>query len=271
MHHPSRPRPDGRTGLAGLTAHPVRMLLQAVMALLPVGSLWAESRSSADYLLQHETIAPGGLRATSANYALVAEVGAEGGASSAADYRLHRSFVGQLSEPPVAETDLAYLGAGTRLKVSVAALLRNDHDAEGDGLALAGFDAVSAAGGSVISEGGWLVYQAPPAFAGSDTLTYRLADASGEEAAGFVFIQARPDTGGVSFNVVAAEVLAGGSVRVRCVGIPGRSYAVQASDSLHAPNWTTLSTPAAAANGRFDAIDADAALHSTRYYRTLEP
>jgi hypothetical protein len=247
------------------------MVLQAIVALLPVGSLWAESRSSADYLLRHETFALGGPRATSADYALAAEVGAERGASSAADYRLHRGFVGQLSEPPVAETDLAYLGAGTRLKVSFAWLLRNDHDAEGDALTLAGFDAVSAEGGSVSAEGGWLVYQAPPAFAGTDTLTYRLADASGEETAGFVFIQARPVTGGISFNIVAAEVLAGGPVRVRCVGIPGRSYAVQASDSLIAPNWTTLSTPAAAANGRFEAIDADAALHSTRYYRTLEP
>lgn len=56
---------------------------------------------------------------------------------------------------------------------------------------------------------------------------------------------------------------------LRMVGIPWRSYVVQASSDMI--NWTSLATLVAGPNGIFEFVDADAVNFPIRFYRLALP
>jgi hypothetical protein len=62
-----------------------------------------------------------------------------------------------------------------------------------------------------------------------------------------------------------------GLFRLRGVGVPGRAYAIEASDSLKPPSWFPLGTRVAATNGEFIFVDTTAPPPLRRFYRAALP
>jgi len=65
--------------------------------------------------------------------------------------------------------------------------------------------------------------------------------------------------------------LGDGSFRIRFQGVPERTYRVEYTESLTAPNWRTLGMRTAGANGSFEIIDLPIADSPARFYRSVYP
>ncbi|MCB9947198.1 MAG: tandem-95 repeat protein [Rhodospirillaceae bacterium] len=83
---------------------------------------------------------------------------------------------------PVAGDDTAATAADTALVLSVADLLANDSDADGDALSLAGF--TQPAHGTLVDNGdGTLTYTPDAGYAGADSITYTVTDGTATASA----------------------------------------------------------------------------------------
>ncbi|MCB9947197.1 MAG: cadherin-like domain-containing protein [Rhodospirillaceae bacterium] len=83
---------------------------------------------------------------------------------------------------PVAGDDTAATAANTALVLSVADLLANDSDADGDALSLAGF--TQPAHGTLVDNGdGTLTYTPDAGYAGADSVTYTVTDGTATASA----------------------------------------------------------------------------------------
>ena len=59
-------------------------------------------------------------------------------------------------------------------------------------------------------------------------------------------------------------------IRIRCTGVPGRTYRIQTAAALAGP-WANASTNLASATGAFEWLDATAPTAPRRFYRTVLP
>jgi hypothetical protein len=183
-------------------------------------------------------------------------------------YNASQGIFGQWSNtPPVAGADTIERDPGSGVKVSIAALLANDSDADGDPIAFAGVSATSANGGTVVSNAGWIFYTPAPGFTNSDTFTYSISDGFGVPVTGTVTVNIRVDNG-PSPNLTITD-LGGGSYLVRGDGIPGRTYSIQSADAAESTNWQTLGTAAADPYGIFQFSDTNGS--PQRFYRSMYP
>jgi len=62
-----------------------------------------------------------------------------------------------------------------------------------------------------------------------------------------------------------------GSFRIRFQGAPGRTYQIQYTESLSAPNWRSLGLREAGANGSFEIIDRPISGSPMGFYRSVYP
>ncbi|MBU6426622.1 hypothetical protein KGQ27_00035 [Patescibacteria group bacterium] len=60
-----------------------------------------------------------------------------------------------------------------------------------------------------------------------------------------------------------------GAFRLRFTGVPGKTYVIQASDSLDHQNWVTLGVGAADAQGLFEYADIPPSQSNARFYRVV--
>jgi hypothetical protein len=201
------------------------------------------------------------------------------GAAASAHYALEYGFWPELilevaiaNVPPLARADSAERPANTSLKILAEKLVANDTDADGDELTLSAVSPTSANGAAVELDGRWVVYVPLTGFNATDTFTYTVSDPHGATATGMVTMLVRPDSDAPSRNILRIEMLPDtGCRRVTFVGIPGRTYRIQATDSLSPAAWTTLDTATPAANGLYQFTDLDTASHPVRFYRSLSP
>jgi len=80
-------------------------------------------------------------------------------------------------------------------------------------------------------------------------------------------------SGEISYAVPMRSIsaLGDGSFRVRFEGVPERTYRIEYTESLTAPNWRTLDIVAAGANGLFEIVDRPLAGSPARFYRSVYP
>jgi hypothetical protein len=76
---------------------------------------------------------------------------------------------------------------------------------------------------------------------------------------------------GYAVPLRSINALGDGSFRIRFQGVPERTYRVEYTESLTAPNWRTLGMPTAGANGSFEIIDRPIAGSPARFYRWVYP
>ncbi len=88
--------------------------------------------------------------------------------------------VAPVNDNPIAADDSYSTNENTQLVISTPGLLSNDTDADGDPVAVSGFDAISVNGGTVsVNANGSFDYTPPAGFVGSDTFTYTIDDGNG--------------------------------------------------------------------------------------------
>jgi len=80
-------------------------------------------------------------------------------------------------------------------------------------------------------------------------------------------------SGEISYTVPLRTISAvgDGSFRIRFQGAPERTYRIEYTESLTAPNWRTLGIHTAGANGLFEIIDRPIAGSPTGFYRSVYP
>ena len=172
-----------------------------------------------------------------------------------------------INTPPVAGPVTAQRDPTTGVKVSIAALLSNDLDADGDPVTFLGVSAASANNGTVVSNGGWVFYTPAPGFTNTDTFTYMISDGWAAPVTGVVTVNIRTNTG-PSPNLTISD-LGNGAYAIRGDGIPDRTYRIQFSDEPLGTNWQTLGTAAADSYGIFQFNDTNGS--PQRFYRSVYP
>ena len=173
-----------------------------------------------------------------------------------------------INTPPVAGAATLYRALAGGVQVTVADLLTNVSDADGDALTLAGVSATSANGGTVVTNNGWTFYTPVPGFTNTDTFTYLVSDGWGAPVAGTVTVDLALGT--EPSRNLAMTSLGNGSVTIGGQGIPGRTYIIQyTTNTLPTTSWLTLGSVTADGSGAFGLVDTNVA--GLQFYRAIYP
>jgi hypothetical protein len=170
-----------------------------------------------------------------------------------------------VNTPPVAGPDTIQRDPTSGAKVSIATLLGNDSDADGDTLTFLSVNASSANGGTVVSNSGWIFYTPATGFTNTDTFTYTIGDGFGGPVTGSVNVSIGVNNGPSSHLAIIA--FGGGSYLIRGDGVPGRSYRIQYLDQPQSRNWQTLATVTANSVGVFAFTNSSGS--PQRLYRSM--
>ena len=185
--------------------------------------------------------------------------------------RTFKLVVNPVNHPPVAGADSVTRQHGQALKILASQLLSNDQDVDFDPLMVTAVSPLSAQGVPVQLVEGWVAYLPSSDMNETDTFSYTVSDGHGGEAAGQVSVQVAAPGDQQSINITGFEMQNDHSIRIEFVGIPGRTYQIQATDTLSPPAWAPIGLVVADAFGRFEFIDNHAAEHVTRFYRSAVP
>ena len=172
---------------------------------------------------------------------------------------------------PVANADSATRSAGASLKITIASLLANDADADGDTISFAGLPSSTSRGGATLTVGATYVFYLPGLAGDGDTFHYTISDGYGGTATGTVTVHVLSATSGSPSGSISVSA---GSATVKLFGIPGLSYNVERSTDLSV--WTPLTTSVppppfmAAPDGSFSFTDTfGVPAPASVFYRTI--
>lgn len=230
-----------------------------------------------DLVLDRSVLGAGGGAMASDRFAVVGTVGqsvASAAVSSTGTWAERTGFWAQtlrwLNAPPTAAADATERRAGQGTHLLAKELLVNDSDGDWDSLQVLAVAPTSTAGGTVLREGPWVIYE-PPAGGGpsTDSFTYQVTDGQGGITVGTVFVHVAlpPVVGAAS---LAVRTLAGppAQVEVRFQGIPGRTYRVETAGAVIGP-WSSLGSRSAGSTGVI--LFLEAPQPGPRFYRIVEP
>lgn len=169
----------------------------------------------------------------------------------------------------VAGDDAFEFSPGDTVRIAASQLLANDSTATGR-LAVNRVSERSAFGGTVTRSGPWIYFTPTPGVS-SDTFTYGVTNGVGGFARALVLVTLKSATPAQP-NILGAEPLPGGAVRVRSLGIPGFTYHVRATADLTPPvTWVDLGSVTADAIGQVEFIDTNAGSFPQRFYQLVAP
>jgi hypothetical protein len=183
-------------------------------------------------------------------------------------------YAAQLNESPEVPARNVTRSHGRSVKIPVADLLAGVADAEGDAFVLQSIDATSAQGVPVSVDGAWLLYQAGATSPTNDTIGITVTDALGATTRGVMTITelSGPGQSAISRTLLRIETLPDNiSIRVSFVGIPGRSYRVEATTNLTTGPWEPIGISTAGTNGLYSVVEAPSFLVPSRFYRVFQP
>lgn len=180
--------------------------------------------------------------------------------------------VSAVNDDPVAVADAAQRNAAQSTKVRITTLLANDTDVESNPLTLTSVQDALPAGAMVTSDAKWVYYTPPLGSSAPGSFTYSISDGQGGTSTGTVTLNVQnSDTETANKTKMQLESTGGGDqMHLYFLGIPGRTYEVQYTDSMAPTNWQTLTTVAADAQGKYEAIDPPP-LPPSRFYRSIAP
>ena len=162
-----------------------------------------------------------------------------------------------------------YLAAviNTPCSFTTAQLLGLDKDADKDALTLCAIDTTGTNGGTVVVNGSTITYTPPPNYAGSDSLSYSIADPFGGMTNCTLNVTVGLGTATSAINNVVQQP--DGNQKVTAFGVPGQTYMIQASTNMI--NWEYLTTNMVPATAVIVFYDLTATNYSSRYYRLVTP
>jgi hypothetical protein len=235
----------------------------ALGCLLFAPGVQADTRASAHYGLTTESVNSGGGRSVSAHYVSDADLGNISGASTSMVQRLEYGYAAQLNNPPVPGPTPVLYASNALARIAVGTLLANDSDPDGDRLTLAALDAFSARGGTVVLANGWVVYTPSSGFVGTDSFSYKVADANGDRTVCSVTVEVSV----AGRSILMISKLANGHKVISLFGLSGQTYTLQRKLDSRDANWSNLVTGATGLNGRLDYEDATG--DARRMYRAI--
>jgi hypothetical protein len=174
-----------------------------------------------------------------------------------------------INNPPAPGDDFFSRPQGKTFKVMKSTLLANDTDPDGHTVTISAISPTSANGGTIVTDGPWVIYTPASGFNSTDTFTYTADDGFGGSTPATVTISVAAQDNQQTQNVMGVSP-DGADMLVHFVGIAGRTYTVQYTTDLNNPTWTTLGSQAAGPNGLFDYRDV-APSGPTRFYRAISP
>lgn len=174
---------------------------------------------------------------------------------------------GAENSPLIAGDDAIETTEGKSVSVSALKLLANDSGA-GDVLTVTGVAGASAQGGSVALAKDIVTYTPKAGFTGSDSFRYAVASASGATTTAKVTVTVN-SAGSASQNLVGIVRGDLGVVVAQFLGIPNRTYKIQASTDLK--TWVDIGTATASRQGVVNFIDLEGGKFAQRFYRTVSP
>lgn len=154
----------------------------------------------------------------------------------------------------------------------MAKLLVRATDADHDPVTLVSVGNPSAHGATVAINGPWVTYAPPDGLADIDTFTYTVTDGFTTTTATITVLVAPPDNAPTK-NILSIQVVPNPSshLLIRFLGVPGRTYQIQAATTLDNPVWTPLDTEVADETGLYQYEDWEVDLYPTRFYRAVTP
>jgi hypothetical protein len=168
---------------------------------------------------------------------------------------------------PVAVNDEAATTADVPIALPIRKLVGNDTEPDGDALTFELLGGVTEQRGAVEIVGEVVVYIPDRNLVGTDSFAYRITDPYGAWAEATVIVTVRASTT-PGRTIVSVTPGPDGSVTVKLVGIPNRTYSVQWSfDLLY---WTYLEKTTAGATDEIEFTDRTAD-PSRRFYRIIYP
>lgn len=169
---------------------------------------------------------------------------------------------------PSAGNDYLSCSRNTQVMFTVAQLLANDSDPDGDPLVLQAISNQTTQGGVVFQNGNSLTYVPPVGFAGDDSFTYSVQDGRGGVSSAVVNVAVAPV--GLSSATNLIGITRGpAELEVRWQGISGRSYRVEQTDALTG-SWVAIGGSILAdANGLVQFVDSQPV--PQRFYRIVTP
>ncbi len=174
-----------------------------------------------------------------------------------------------INTPPIAASDTIERYPTNGVKVSIAALLSNDSDADNDSLMFVAVSATSTNGGTVLRSGNWIYYTPLAGFTNVDAFSYTLSDGRGSNVTGTVLVNIKVDNS-MAQNLAITQ-FAPHQFQLRFNGIPGRTYHIQHTDSLSPIEWLPLGLGTANELGIFEYIDTTPEGVTERFYRSVYP
>ena len=151
------------------------------------------------------------------------------------------------------------------VKVRGTSLLGTDPD--GDAISFVSAGPSSAHGGTITTNATWVFYTPAAGFTNADSYPYVVSDSRGGTNGGTVTVNL--STNADLTPNYTLENLGGGSVRLHFSAIPGRTYAVQFTDTQAPANWQALTTGTADASGQFTCTDTPPSDTNSRLYRCI--
>ncbi len=212
----------------------------------------------------------GGSRLYAGNYTLDSSIGGNGELLTVGNDSLWGGYPAQLNNPPT--VPLYTLDRGTNLttKVLLSRLMATVTDVDGDQVFFVSLADTSANGALIGLLDGWVTYDPPAGFNGSDSFNWVVQDSEGDQTVGAILVQVVPPSPPASLSIISAVPGSGSSLTLTFIGIPGLSNTIQYTDSLSPPIiWTTLGTVTAGTNGVFEIVDPTGGNTSQRFYRNL--
>jgi hypothetical protein len=169
--------------------------------------------------------------------------------------------------PPVPGPAAITYGPASGGQLSLAVLLSEATDGDGDPITLASMATASANRGSVSNSDGWIFYVPAPGFTNADTFSYAISDGYCSPVTGIVTLSLRGSYGS-SANLTVTD-LGNGSYAIGGSGVPGRVYQIQFADGGQTSTWQVLGQATADSNGLFGLVDPGGS--PQRLYRTICP
>jgi len=170
-----------------------------------------------------------------------------------------------VNDAPIAGPDSLQTTVNTPVSVSVATLLANDTDPDGDARSFMGYSSPSAHGGTLSIKNGIMTYAPPLDFFGIDTFHYTVGDTYGYGSEGYVTVTI-PDPELMRLHINSTQT----GYHLKLLGLPGHGYVFQYSDEPTGP-WTDLKQVDAPVSGLVETDDASDPQVERRFYRVMEP
>jgi hypothetical protein len=169
-----------------------------------------------------------------------------------------------VNRPPVPSSPQLQRFLGQGLKVPETILLGSDPD--GDPIHLVAISPVSALGGLVRTNKGFVFYLPPAGQTNQDSFNYTIADSRGASATGTASIVI---TSNQAASLTAVLSAAGRAFRLTGGAVPGGACTFEFTGNLDSAVWQELGTVIASSQGKAEYVDRPPNEVSARYYRTV--